>query len=356
MPSITRRAVSPRHRVRATIAATLTSASVIAMAEKAASAQVDDPPKALAVESIALTVADLDRSVEWYTRVLDCRLTDERELEGEEAERLLGVFGARVRVATLRLGEERLDLIDFVTPEGRPVPADSRGNDRWFQHVAIIVRDMEAAYARLRAHGVGQASSGPQTLPAWNAAAGGIRAFYFRDPDGHFLEVLDFPQGKGDPRWHAATSDLFLGIDHTAIVVDDTDASLRFYRDGLGMRVAGESENHGPEQERLNAVFGARLRITTLRADRGPAVELLEYLTPRDGRPYPLDSRANDLWHWHVGVRTERPAAWFRRARLFGALPVSPGAIDADLPDRDSGEALLLRDPDGHALLLFTDD
>jgi catechol 2,3-dioxygenase-like lactoylglutathione lyase family enzyme len=39
------------------------------------------------------------------------------------------------------------------------------------------------------------------------------------------------------------TGRLFLGIDHTAIVVSDTEASLKFYRDVLGMTVAGESEN-----------------------------------------------------------------------------------------------------------------
>jgi len=83
------------------------------------------------------------------------------------------------------------------------------------------------------------------------------------------LEVLQIPAGKGDARWHAAAG-LFLGIGHTAIVVGDTEESLRFYRDALGLRVAGTSENWGTEQEHLNNVFGARLRITTLRGS-GPA-------------------------------------------------------------------------------------
>ena len=64
--------------------------------------------------------------------------------------------------------------------------------------------------------------------------------------------------------------------------------------------MAGGSENWGTEQEHLNNVFGARLRITTLRAARGPGVELLEYLAPTDGRPYPADARANDLLHWET--------------------------------------------------------
>ena len=145
---------------------------------------------------------------------------------------------------------------------------DSRSNDRWFQHIAIIVSDMDKAYAWLRQNKVEHASSGPQRLPDWNKNAGGIWAFYFKDPDGHPVEVLQFPPDKGPAKWHRPTDKLFLGIDHTAIVVSDTDASLRFYRDLLGMQVAGESENYGTEQEHLNNVFGAHLRITALRERR----------------------------------------------------------------------------------------
>src|ERR1043165_9668727 len=99
---------------------------------------------------------------------------------------------------------------------------------------------MDKAYALLRQNKVEHASSGPQRLPDWNKNAGGIKAFYFLDPDGHVLEALQFPPGKGEPRWQN-TDRLFLGIDHTAIVVSDTDNSLRFYRDLLGMKVTGES-------------------------------------------------------------------------------------------------------------------
>src|SRR5262249_28948059 len=188
---------------------------------------------------------------------------------------------------------ESLELTVYLAPRGRPIPLDSRSNDRRFQHIAIIVRNMDEAYKHLRKHKVEHASTGPQRLPDWNKKAGGIKAFYFKDPDGHPLEIFQCPQDKGDARWHKKSDRLFLGIDHTAIVVSDTEASLAFYRDRLGLKVVGESENYGTEQEHLNNVFGARLRITTLRAAKGPAVEFLEYLTPRDGRPLPPDSRAN---------------------------------------------------------------
>ncbi|MBI1999611.1 MAG: VOC family protein [candidate division NC10 bacterium] len=132
----------------------------------------------------------------------------------------------------------------------------------------------------------------------------------------------------------------------------DSDASLKFYRDILGLKVVGESENHGPEQERLNNVFGARLRITTLRATAGPAIGFLEYLTPRDGRPYPVDHRANDLVHWQTRLLTGDSTAASQDLRAGKAAFVSPGAI-AMLDGRlGFGKGFLVRDPDGHIMQL----
>src|SRR3989442_306781 len=79
-------------------------------------------------------------------------------------------------------------------------------------------------------------------------------------------EALHFRPGRGPPRWQRPAARVFLGMAHPGIVVGDPGPSLRFYRDALGMAVAGGSETHGPEQERLNTVCGPRLRITTLRA------------------------------------------------------------------------------------------
>ena len=299
-------------------------------------------PAIAAVGPIGLTVSDADRAAVFLAEVLDFEKAGDVEVSGASVERLTGVFGTRLRVVTMQLGGEALELREFLAPRGRAFPEDSRGNDRWFQHVAIVVSDMDAAYAKLRAHRVAHASTGPQRLPDWNPNAAGIEAFYFRDPDGHFLELIAFPKGKGDPRWQQAGGRLFLGIDHTAIVVGDTEASLGFYRDALGLRVAGGSENWGTEQEHLNNVFGARLRITTLRAAAGPGVELLEYLAPQGGRPRPADARANDLLHWETALVSPDVEAVSRRL----------GRPAVRLPDATLGydSGFLAADPDGHVL------
>jgi catechol 2,3-dioxygenase-like lactoylglutathione lyase family enzyme len=312
----------------------------------AAGFATDRAPLATGVDSIGLTVSDLDRSVEFYTKVLTFERVSEREVTGNDYEQLQGLFGVRMRIARLKLGEEYLELTEFLAPQGRPAPIDSRSNDRWFQHVAIIVSDMDRAYRRLREYKVHHASSGPQRLPDWNKNAGGIQAFYFKDPDGHPLEILDFPEGKGAPKWHRQTDQLFLGIDHTAIVISDTEESLRFYRDVLGFTSVGESENYGTEQEHLNNVFGARLRITAVRGAAGPGIEFLEYLAPRDGRPFPADEKPNDLIHWHSTLLTTGTDDAARSLRESRTPFISSGVIQ--LRDSEFRKALFIRDPDGH--------
>ncbi len=130
------------------------------------------------VGPIVLSVGDLDRELSFYTNALPFRVVDVEHASGSALEGLTGLVGAHSRTATLRLGEEQIQLTQFVTPAGRPIPSDSRSFDHWFQHIAIVVADMDRAYARLRDAGVKHVSTAPQTLPEWNPQAGGIKAFY----------------------------------------------------------------------------------------------------------------------------------------------------------------------------------
>lgn len=319
-------------------------ASLIAGVRAAAS------PLVSAVDSVDITVSDMDRAVAFYSRVLTFQKVRDTEVAGETEENLEAVFGVRMRVVRLQLGDEFIELTEYLAPKGRPIAPGAHSNDRSFQHIAIIVSDMDKAYAWLRQNKVEYVSSGPQRLPDWNRNASGIKAFYFKDPDGHPLEILQFPPDKGAAKWHRPSAKLFLGIDHTAIVVSNTDASLRFYRDLLGMRIVGESENYGTEQEHLSNVFGAHLRITSLRADTGPGVELLEYLSPRDGNPFPPHEHANDVIHRQTVLITKSADQAARDLLLDKVNFVSSGVVANQKDELGYRTAFIVRDPDGHAV------
>ncbi len=299
----------------------------------------------------------MDKAIDFYTRILPFEKVSDAEIFGTEFEHLSGVFGARVRVVRLKLGSEFLELTEYLTAGGRPIPIDSRSNDKWFQHIAIIVSDMDKAFEILRENKVRYASTAPQILPKTIPNAAGISAFYFKDFDNHVLEILHFPADKGAKKWHELeqTGKLFLGIDHTAIVVGDSDESLKFYRGSLGLTVAGTSDNFGNEQEHLNNVFGAKLHITGLHTpEDGIAVEFLEYLAPRDGKPFPRDTKSNDLWHWQTSFEAAKTddlaSVLFKNKYNF----ISTGLVRFNGNNLGFKTALIVRDIDGHAVRIIS--
>jgi catechol 2,3-dioxygenase-like lactoylglutathione lyase family enzyme len=295
-----------------------------------------------------ITVTSLDHEVLFFKTVLDFKLvgTEDRSKLDQLVPGMAG--GTKTRTAHLSLGEECLDLTEYLFPKGAPFPGDSRGNDKWFEHIAIVVSDMDKAYAKLRKARVRFVSNLPQTLPEWNKNAAGISAFYFRDPDGHYLELIHFPPGKGQARWQSPSTALFLGIDHTAIVVSNTAQSVSFYRDKLGFRAVGSSENYGSEQEHLSGVLNAHVLITSLRSESGIGIELLDYLAPDSGRPIPSNMHAYDIAAWQIPIELDavRNPAEVKALHLrWVKLPPDPTGLR---------EASWTRDPDGHRLELLT--
>src|SRR5262245_12784039 len=168
------------------------------------------------VGAIGLTVNDLGRELHFYTNTLPFELISISEASGKEQDDLLGLKNVNVRIATLRLRDESITLTEHLENKGRPIPQDSRSFDHWFQHIAIVVRDMDKAYDHLLAHKVKHVSTAPQTLPDWNKDAGGIKAFYFCDPEDHVLEVIFFPAGKGDPKWQQRAAGILPAIQNSS--------------------------------------------------------------------------------------------------------------------------------------------
>jgi catechol 2,3-dioxygenase-like lactoylglutathione lyase family enzyme len=300
----------------------------------------------LRIERIVITASNLDRTEAFYRDGLGFATVARKAVTDPAIGRLLGVDGP-IDTLTMSLGREQVEFISFEN-RGRGYPADSRSPDLWFQHFAVVVADMDAAYARLRTVGFKPISDGgPQTLPKED---GGVRAFKFRDPDGHPLELLYFPTGQGRQVWHSQDQSLInLGVDHTAISVSDTHASMAFYRGLLGMKAAYEVTNKGAAQDRLDGIKNARVRITGLRpqSDDGAGIELLDYRNEPRGRPS-SGSRANDLWHAHIVMRVNALHRMVAALTRHKARVVSPGIVRL----ANGRRTVEIADPDGHELML----
>ena len=318
----------------------------------------DLPGDVQRVKMIGFTVADVERQTEFFTKVLQFEKISDFRVVGGEYDQMQGVFNTNMRIVHLKLGEQTVELTQYVSPAtGRPIPVPSYSNDEWFQHLAIVVSDMDAAYKVLQDNNVRQVSAQPITIPQSNPGAAGIKAIKFRDPEGHDIELIYFPRGKGNASWQKPTNRLFLGIDHTAMTVDSTERGVTFYRDLLGFEVGGVTFNTGPTQEVLDGLFNDTCLVTAMMpASAPPHVEFLEYKTPPGGRPMPRDTRASDLWHWQTTLVTKDIGAASERLRRAGAQFISPDVV---LIPQDAQaklgfkKAVMIRDPNGHAIRLI---
>ena len=119
-----------------------------------------------APDYVILVVDDLDRALAFYTGVLELRL-------GHRA-------GAYAQLAT---GATRVGLYERAAMGellGRPLAPPDPGRPAF--ELGFLVRDCDAAYARLVARGAVPAVA-PTDRP-W-----GQRTAYLRDPDGHLVEL-----------------------------------------------------------------------------------------------------------------------------------------------------------------------
>lgn len=277
---------------------------------------------------LSMTVSEMAPLTAFYRDAVGFVVVD------DESAWIGDVSGRRV---CMRLGDQMLELF---APDrlGALYPAGSRATDAWFQHLAIVVADMAAAYAHLKRYDIIPITQGgPQRLPR---STGGVRAFKFRDPDGHPLELIAFPPGVGDPCWQSPPADaLFLGFDHSAIVVSDCVKSVDFYQ-RLGFSVASRGVNHGPAQNHLDDASDVLVDVIAMqpREVTTPHLELLGYRHPAV-RPLQHPLHPSDV----------------AAARLV--LAVS-GSLAKDWPPADRRQdprCVLHHDPDGHGLVFEAD-
>jgi catechol 2,3-dioxygenase-like lactoylglutathione lyase family enzyme len=238
-------------------------------------------------------------------------------------------------LTTVTLGEQQIELVATGSESRLVAPSNSTA----FQHCAIVVSDMAAAMSRLRTCPGWSAisRSGAETLPK---SSGGVIAFKFRDPEGHPLEFLQFPDDSVPLCWNE-NKQLFLGIDHTAITIANTEQSARFYAN-LGFSIIKGQMNEGLEQQRLDDVTAPSVEVTALEIPEAkpPHLELLHYRHP--GTIVEV-APVTDI----RSTRLILDVSGFEFSELLLANYYLPEA------DRDAdGQETWLRDPDGHILIL----
>jgi catechol 2,3-dioxygenase-like lactoylglutathione lyase family enzyme len=294
---------------------------------------------------IILICRQAERLAEFYKRAFGFACIEGSPKDDPSLAELIGLAKGQVRITSLRLGGQVIALAE-TRPRGRSYPADVPGWDLLFQHFAIVVSDMTAAYANLQTLHDWKAIStdGPQILPA---TSGGVTAFKFHDPEGHPLELLAFAPGATPAHWTIRSARLCLGIDHSAISVADTDRSVAFYN-RLGLVRITSSLNVGREQEKLDNLLGATVEVTALAptVQAVPHVELLCYRGNLNRRN--LLSNRNDVAATQLVFEAESDTL----DEIIAANRDT--TLSRSIISKSGRSRALLRDPDGHLLCIET--
>jgi len=148
-----------------------------------------------AIDHLNIVVSDLERSLEFYTGLLDFKLTRRAELEGDWIERIVGLQGVKARVAYILAqgGEPRIELLQYLSPAGKSLGENSFANTIGLRHIALRVDDIDQAAQKLHNAGV-KLFSEPAAVPAAVVEhdAGRKTLLYFTDPDGVILELAQY--------------------------------------------------------------------------------------------------------------------------------------------------------------------
>lgn len=144
-----------------------------------------------AIDHVGLTVADLDRAVEFWCGRMGLRLLGRVTETGPDIAALLGEDSVEIEIADLDADGRIIELIRYIRPAGQPVRA--RSGDLGSCHIALRVDDLDAALERIQGSQARQISRHPVVLHDPGGAWDGVACCYIADPDGNIVELVQRP-------------------------------------------------------------------------------------------------------------------------------------------------------------------
>lgn len=221
---------------------------------------------------------DINKTIKWYESALNAKVAIYND-DTITINIISNIFQRKIaRVVRLKVGAE-----EFIYAEANDFDHSIQipeANSMHFQHLAIIVNDINKTYHRLVSK-VNILSTEPQMIPKSNTIAGGIKVLYLYDCNGFPLALVEYPSGKGKDKWHKDSNEI-KGIDHSAIVVDSLEESTQWY-EKVGFHIDVEDRRSGEAQEKLTQLKRAEVILRGFEGSLTYGVELIEYILPKNG-------------------------------------------------------------------------
>lgn len=137
--------------------------------------------------SIGVVVSDVEKSVEFYTKVIGMKKTGGFSVDAAGGKRTGLTDGVPVNITLLKLGESKTatewKLMSFGKPAAHP-KQNHLQDDTGMQYITIHVKALKPFLARIKEHNVKLLGDTPISL-------GGTTMFALvQDPDGTFVELI----------------------------------------------------------------------------------------------------------------------------------------------------------------------
>ena len=147
------------------------------------------------LDHVGFSVSDLDRSIAFYTLLLEREPVMRRRYPEQYVARVVGYDEIDLDAAFFQIGDSGviLELLEYRRPPSARVDMETYnvGN----AHLCLIVGDLQAEYDRLLPLGIAFRSETPVDIPIGPYKGG--KACYLRDPDGISIELLEPPPSGG---------------------------------------------------------------------------------------------------------------------------------------------------------------
>jgi catechol 2,3-dioxygenase-like lactoylglutathione lyase family enzyme len=136
-----------------------------------------------AIHHTAISTADIERLKKFYCDLMGFEVESEFEwpVGIEISDKIVGLKDSASKVAMLKLGDFRLELFQYSSPEPKPGDLNRPVCDHGITHLAFTVEDIQAEYDRLVKAGM-KFHCPPQNI--------GAIVTYGRDPDGNVVELM----------------------------------------------------------------------------------------------------------------------------------------------------------------------
>jgi catechol 2,3-dioxygenase-like lactoylglutathione lyase family enzyme len=321
----------------------------------ALSGSADSQAAATGVRAIIHSVADLDKTVSFYRDGVglpmvgfDGKPTSTVPMPqalNEDLSKFTDTHGAKFRNATFKIPGAKFDLelTEFTNWPRKSVAPHMQ--DPGAGTLVLIVRDVDSALAGVRKTGGSVLSIGGQPMKIGGEQSKS-RSVFVRDPDGFMLELAAI---QPLPATTAPANSNVTG-GRISITIDDTEQTMKFYRDVLGFETKPAKAEFATDKTIASLIDaeGAHWRISSAKVPGSDVeFEMLEFKGVKRAK---FSLAVPDVASPAVSVQVKDVRAAMEAVKAGGGSIVTAGGQPVKL---GGGLGVFVKDPNGFLLELI---